>query len=203
MPLSSQARSQLVQSIDAETSAPVKKILHKALELEGSMQWVPAGSTRGWKKTPSSSDNHKQVSMVCWLAPLYIAWQAGIANDKMLTKYQCCILGAPPGGVGEGYVSYAESSHMGAEAFYRADLSKAYPPANAGSVVLFYRSNYDHAVHYAMSMGGDMVASIWSQPNNCSNLQFCTVQSLCQVIDMNNPNTTSSVRSVSPPWLEF
>lgn len=198
MPLNKVEKASWVKKIDAlKLKDKVSQVLNQAVAMEGSLTWAAMGGIEGWAK--GGETVYKSKAMVCWLAPLYIAFQAGVAKQSMIDRYnQCALATFPIGGSGPGKVPYAEASHMGAEAFYRVSVSKvAYNP---GDVVLFYRSNYDHVIHYAMCMKGMQVISLWSQPNNTSSLQICSVADLSAVITKENPGATVSVRGVTPPW---
>ncbi|MCA9482839.1 MAG: hypothetical protein KC553_03800 [Nitrospina sp.] len=199
MPLNKIEKENWVKKIKTpKLGAKVTQVLLKAIEMEGSLNWAAAGGIDAW--TRGGETVYKTKAMVCWLAPLYIAYQAGVAKQSMLDRYnQCALATFPLGGTGPDKVPYAEASHMGAEAFYRVSTSKG--ASKPGDVVLFYRSNYDHVIHYAMCMEGLKVASLWSQPNNNNTLQICTVADLSGVIQRENPGTTVSVRGVTPPWL--
>jgi hypothetical protein len=196
-----------------------EKVLQMGQSLVGKLQWCGGGMTTNWEKKKPSDKSHDLASMVCWMAPLYIAYQAGVADKEALKRYELLVnqmtmkLAKPydpdvDGSLSEyqtKYVGTQKASHIGAEAYYGRNFWQVVPivptPVIApGDMVYFFRSNYEHAVHYAVCLDSPNVLSLWTEPTKNNHLQICTIQSLMDVIREGFGGTISLMKS-KMPWV--
>ena len=187
------------------------KTIEMGRSLTGKLIWAPSGLTAEWQKKKADHSVHATAAMVCWLAPLYVAYQAGVVDKAWLQKYDKIVMQVMPLGgmrvdVEKGtHVDKARAAHMGAEAFYRSNFWTVLPtnpkPAVApGEMVYFFRPGYDHAVHYALCTKTPNVLSLWSEPNGINNLQECTIEALRDVI-MDQHGGPVTLKKSPVPWL--
>src|SRR5262249_55604214 len=155
-------------------------------DLLGKCMWAAQSSidVTKWKAEPSD-DPHTAAQMVCWLAPLYIAYKAGVASESMLKKFN-------DGNVAQmkklNSQILSEPSYANAKHFEKSSKATT-GPGTPGEIVFFScninRSNQELAkssIHYALLVTGNCVASLWNVPNNYNKIQLCSIPTLVEEI---------------------
>ena len=162
--------------------------------------------------------------MVCWLAPLYTAYHAKVASAEVIERYDALTMKIAFGDLNRLGISPLVISQITAEEFYGVKGREKATP-DPGDIVVFYKPNHPDpatrtklmghtrygkyaqgngvAVHYAISLGGTQVVSLWMEPFGRTDLQVCTILDLQRVIAADArvalPQSLP-VFAVPPPW---
>jgi hypothetical protein len=196
-------------ALSKTSDAKIKKVIESAFKLVGTCMWSPQSNIdlAKWKLEPTA-DPKTAVQMVCWLAPIYIAYKAGVATEATIKTWNDGLVKKMK--EFEKSPIRSESNYAQAEAFFKSSTAKPGTTGNPGDIVFFYRNIHrsnpelaKYSIHYAMQITGNMVVSLWNVPNDYSHIQMCSIPTLVDEIkkDTADPSKAQvTVKFAKAPW---
>lgn len=156
--------------------------------LEGSQNWANPPQTDFYTffvlNRAAGTPPTTRSTMNCWESILYAAWLAGVLSAAWIRNYYVSA-GAVPN------TTVDPTPALWAQLGFSTSLPTYHPSAGAtptvGQLVFYLPAGSAIPSHVAVSLGGGEVMSLWTRPNNVTQVQRIPITAIAGTIYYGNP----------------